>query len=74
MMNDLEVIDKLCAIIGAQADIIREQALFIDEHLSVDEEAKKTYADKRSELEGEIHNVNRSLRNYDLELLQKDRS
>lgn len=40
-MTTLEIIDRLCTVIEAQAKIIRAQVTFIDEQLSVDEELKK---------------------------------
>ena len=46
-MNTLELIDRLCAVTTAQADIIREQACFIENCKTSDEEAKRQYADLR---------------------------
>lgn len=40
-MTTLEIIDRLCTVIEAQAKIIRTQVAFINEQLSVDEELKK---------------------------------
>jgi len=40
-MNTLEIIDRLCAVTEAQAQIIREQTFFIENCLAVDAEAKK---------------------------------
>lgn len=47
-MDRLELIVRLCDICEMQAAIIREQATFIEEQLSVDEAIKKRYADKRA--------------------------
>lgn len=44
-MNTLELIDRLCAVTAAQADIIREQAIFIENCKTIDEEVKKQFAD-----------------------------
>ena len=40
-MNTLEIIDRLCAVTEAQAQIIREQTFFIENCLAVDAEAKR---------------------------------
>ena len=53
-MTTLELIDRLCAVTEAQAEIIREQALFIEEQLTVDEECKKKFAAKRKQIEDEL--------------------
>lgn len=52
-MNTLELIDRLCAVTAAQADIIREQAFFIENCKSIDEEAKRHYADLRGTVDAE---------------------
>ena len=61
-MNRLELIDRLCAIMEMQSEIIREQETFIEEHLAVDDAVKKRYAAKRSIVETEIASLERRLR------------
>lgn len=41
-MNTLELIDRLCAVTAAQADIIRKQAFFIENCKTIDEERQTT--------------------------------
>ena len=53
-MSNLEIIDRLCAVTQAQSDIIREQATFIEEQLTVDAEIKKQFADKRKAVDDEL--------------------
>ena len=53
-MNTLELIDRLCAVTAAQADIIREQAFFIENCKTIDEEAKRHYADLRGTVDAEL--------------------
>lgn len=53
-MNALELIDRLCAVMEAQARIIREQAMFIENCKTVDEEAKKKFADLREPVDAEL--------------------
>lgn len=53
-MDRLELIVRLCDICEMQAAIIREQATFIEEQLSVDEAIKKRYADKRADVNERI--------------------
>lgn len=53
-MNTLELIDRLCAVTSAQAEIIREQAFFIENCKTIDEEAKKHYADLRGPVDTEL--------------------
>ena len=60
-MNRLELIDRLCAICEMQSEIIREQATFIEEQLSVDDAIKKRYAARRSIVETEIESLERRL-------------
>lgn len=50
-MTKLEIIGRLCEISAIQADIINEQAMFIEQVLTVDGEAKKHFADKRKMVE-----------------------
>lgn len=53
-MNTLELIDPLCAVTAAQADIIREQAYFIENCKTIDEEVKKHFADQRGPVDAEL--------------------
>lgn len=53
-MNTLELIDRLCAVTAAQAEIIREQALFIENCKTIDEETKRHYADLRGPVDAEL--------------------
>lgn len=53
-MNSLELIDRLCAVTEAQADIIRKQAFFIENCKTIDEETKKHYADLRGPVDAEL--------------------
>lgn len=53
-MNTLELIDRLCAVTAAQADIIREQAIFIENCKTIDEEVKKQFADQRGTVDAEL--------------------
>ena len=49
-MNTLELIDRLCAVTAAQADIIREQAYFIENCKTIDEEVKKHFCFPKIEI------------------------
>lgn len=53
-MNALELIDRLCAVTEAQAQIIKEQAFFIENCKTIDEEAKKKFADLREPVDAEL--------------------
>lgn len=53
-MTKLELIDRLCAIAEMQSKIIREQAIFIEQQLSVDKEAKRSFAAKRDKIDSEL--------------------
>lgn len=52
-MNDFEVIDKLCAVISEQAEIIRKQALLL-ELMQADSDKQ---AEKRDNTETEMHEI-----------------
>ena len=52
-MNSIELIDRLCTVAATQAQIIKEQALFIEQQLAVDEEIKK-FADQRKTVDLEL--------------------
>ncbi len=53
-MNTLETLDRLRAVVHEQADIIWQQALFIEEQLTVDEAVKNQFAARREAVDGEI--------------------
>lgn len=53
-MTKLELIDRLCAIAEMQSRIIREQAIFIEEQISVDMALKERFAQKRNEIDSEL--------------------
>lgn len=61
-MNTLEIIDRLCAVTEAQAQIIREQTFFIENCLAVDAEEKKTFADLRKPVDAELDAIEIRLR------------
>lgn len=51
-MTNTELIDRLCTLLESQAEIIREQALYIEQVLDVDEAVREKYADLRKSVEG----------------------
>ncbi len=53
-MTTTELIDRLCAVTAMQADIIRKQALFIENCLTVDREAKESFEAMRRPAEDEL--------------------
>lgn len=53
-MNNLELIDRLCAVVEMQSAIIRQQAFFIEEQLAVDTAIKGEFAEQRNKIDGEI--------------------
>ena len=53
-MNDIELIDRLCTVAATQAQIIKEQALFIGQHLAFDEESTKKFAEQRETVDQEL--------------------
>lgn len=61
-MNTLEIIDRLCAVTEAQAQIIREQTFFIENCLAVDAESKKKFADLRQPVDAELDALEIQLR------------
>ena len=63
-MSNLEIIDRLCAVTQAQSDIIREQATFIEEQLTVDAEIKKQFAEKRKAVDDELDLIEYGMRPY----------
>lgn len=63
-MNSTELIDRLCAVVEEQAEIIRKQALFIEEQLAVDEEVKKQFAAQRDDVDTELDLIEVGLRPF----------
>lgn len=63
-MNSTELIDRLCLVVEAQAGIIREQALLIENELAVDEEVKKQFATRRDDVDAELDLIEVGLRPY----------
>ncbi len=53
-MNSLETIDRLCAVVREQAEIIHAQALFIEEQQTVDAALKQEFAAQRDKVDAEI--------------------
>lgn len=60
-MNCIEIVDRLCAVIKTQAEIIREQALFIEEQETVDEAIKQKFADKQETVDAELAQIESGL-------------
>lgn len=56
-MNNLELIDRLCTVTETQARIIREQAIFIEEQSTVDDEIKKKFAVQRETVDTELGRI-----------------
>ncbi len=63
-MNNLELIDRLCTVAETQARIIREQALFIEEQMTVDDEIKKKFAEQRETVDSELDSLGVGLRPF----------
>lgn len=61
-MNALELIDRLCAVTTKLADIVRDQAQFIEQMEAVDEEIKKQFAEKREAADEELDLIELKLR------------
>ena len=59
-MNSLETIDRLCAVVREQAEIIHAQALFIEEQQTVDAALKQEFAAQRGKVNAEISLIERS--------------
>ncbi len=53
-MAQIETIERLCAIVQAQSEIIREQALVIEEWLAVDDALRVSLAAEREAVDAEI--------------------
>lgn len=70
-MNPIELIDRLCAVTEAQSQIIREQALFIEQMKAVDEETKRQFAEKRVPVDAELDLIEVALRPYHNTALRK---
>lgn len=56
-MTNLEIIERLCAVVDEQSKIIKEQATFIEEQHSVDEANKAEFAEKRAKIYAEIDEI-----------------
>ena len=63
-MNAPELIDRLCAVVEAQSKIIREQGLFIENQLAVDDEVKKQFAAQRDDVDEELDLIEVGLRPF----------
>ena len=63
-MNAPELIDRLCAVVEAQAKIIREQGIFIENQLAVDDEVKKQFAAQRDDVDEELDLIEVGLRPF----------
>jgi len=63
-MTQLELIDCLCNIMEMQSKIIREQALFIEEQLTVDDAIKREFAKKRIAVDDELDRVEYNMRSF----------
>lgn len=63
-MNAPELIDRLCAVVEVQAKIIREQGLFIENQLAVDDEVKKQFAAQRDDVDEELDLIEVGLRPF----------
>lgn len=63
-MSAAELIDRLCAVVEAQAKIIREQGLFIENQLAVDDEVKKQFAAQRDDVDTELDLIEVGLRPF----------
>lgn len=61
-MTNIEIIDRLCAVVEAQSAIIRKQAFFIGEQLAVNEEIKKEFAMQCDAVDDEIDALEFSMR------------
>ena len=63
-MNAPELIVRLCAVVESQAKIIREQGLFIENQLAVDDEVKKQFAAQRDDVDEELDLIEVGLRPF----------
>lgn len=61
-MSNLELIDRLCAVTSELSRIVREQAYFIENCLSVDAESRKHFAALREKAEAELDLIEYELR------------
>lgn len=53
-MKAIELIDRLCAVVEAQARIIRTQAMVIEEQRAIDDEVKRELETQRSAVNQKI--------------------
>lgn len=63
-MGTAEAIDLLCEITAKLAEIVREQALFIENSQTVDEETKKHFRILRQPVVKELDAIEDSLKKY----------
>ena len=61
-MSNLELIGRLCAVTTKLADIVREQALYIEQHHTVDDEAARLLEEKRIAADEELDLIEIELR------------
>lgn len=61
-MNALELIDRLCTVTTKLADIVRDQAQFIEQMEDVDQETKRRFAEKRAAADEELDLIELKLR------------
>ena len=53
-MSNIEVIDCLCAVVEMQSAIIKKQAFFIEEQLTVDDEIKEGFRREREAIDSKL--------------------
>ena len=53
-MTEIEIIDRLCAIISMQSEMIRQQAFVISQANDFDEETERRFAERRQAINAEI--------------------
>ena len=56
-MTNLEIIERLCAVVEEQSKIIKKQAIFIEEQCSVDEEIKSKFIEGCTAIDDKISNI-----------------
>ena len=53
-MTEIETIERLCAIIVMQSEMIRQQAFVISQANAFDEETERRFAERRQAINAEI--------------------
>lgn len=53
-MLDIETIEQLCAIIGEMSVIIKDQAVFIEEQIAVDDAIKSVFELRRCSVDDKL--------------------